>query len=116
MKFVLLMAEEDHFGNWERADRDHRDRVVADFEAFTQAAKARGSIVAGEALDHPDQARTVRPGADRPVTAGPFAETVEQLGGFYLLDVPDESTALELAALLPREYAVEVRPVVDVHL
>jgi hypothetical protein len=50
------------------------------------------------------------------VTEGPYAETVEQLGGFYLIDVPDLDTAVGLAALLPQEYAVEVRPTLEVML
>jgi hypothetical protein len=114
VKFLLLMAEDDHFGKWERADGELRDRVVADFGAFTAAVAERGSIGAGEALANPATARTVRPGVERPVTDGPFAETVEQLGGFFLIDVPDQAAALKLAALLPREYAVEVREVLDV--
>ena len=48
------------------------------------------------------------------MTDGPFAETVEQVGGFYLIDVPDLGAAVELAALLPREYTVEVRPTLEV--
>jgi hypothetical protein len=44
------------------------------------------------------------------VTRGPFAETVEQIGGFYLVDLPDLDTAVEIAGLLPREYTIEVRP------
>ncbi len=58
----------------------------------------------------------MQPGADRPVTDGPFTETVEQLGGFYLIDVADLDTAVELAALLPREYTVEVRPTLEVEV
>ena len=116
MRFLLLMAEADHFATWEGADDALRERVVADFQAFDAAVRARGEVVSGEALDHPTAARTVRPGDDRPVTDGPFAETVEQLGGFYLIDVPDLDTAVELAALLPREYAVEVRPTLEVQL
>ncbi len=114
MRFLVLMAEDSHFDKWEGSDDAHRERVYADFRAFSEAVAARGSIVAGDALDRPDSARTVRPGDDRPVTDGPFAETVEQLGGFYLIDVPDVATAVELAALLPREYTVEVRPTLEV--
>ncbi|WP_122818709.1 YciI family protein [Nocardioides pantholopis] len=116
MKFLVLMAEEDHFAKWDRADAALRERVVADFTAFDAAVAERGSVLAGEALDHPGAARTVRPGADRPVTDGPYAEAVEQLGGLYLIDVPSMEDAVQLAALLPREYAVEVRPVVEVEL
>lgn len=116
MKYLMLIAEADHFANWDRADQSQRDRIAADFTAFTSATRAKGTIVATEALDHPNTAWTVRPGPDRRVTDGPFAETVEQLGGFYLVDVPDEQTAIELAALLPDEYAVEVRPVLHVEM
>lgn len=120
MKFLLLMAEPDHFAHWAEAGAEHRERVVADFHAFHAAVRERGSILAGEALDEPGAARTVRPGPDpgpgRPVTDGPFTETVEQLGGFYLLNLPSLRDALELASLLPREYAVEVRPTVEVDL
>lgn len=114
MKFLLLMTEVDHFGKWDEADEALRARVIADFQAFGAAVAERGTVVGGEALGHPATARTVRPGPDRPVTDGPYAETVEQLGGFYLIDVPDLDVAVELAALLPREYDVEVRECLDV--
>ena len=114
MKFLVLLAEEDHFEKWEASDDAHQARVYADFQAFDEAVKARGAIVGGDALDRPATARPVRPGPDRPVTDGPFAETVEQLGGFYLIDVADLDTAVELAAILPREYTVEVRPTLEV--
>ena len=118
VRYLLLMAEADHYAKWDRADEAQRQRVVADFRAFTAAVQERGSIVAGEALAHPDLARTVRPGepGDRAVTDGPYAESVEQVGGFYLLDLPVDEDPGVLAALLPREYAVEVRPVVEVDL
>jgi hypothetical protein len=114
VRFLVLMAEADHFDSWERADDAHRERVYADFRAFSEAVQSRGAIVAGDALDRPATARTVQPGVDRVVTDGPFAETVEQVGGFYLIDVPDLDAAVELAALLPREYTVEVRPTLEV--
>lgn len=116
-KFLILMAEPDHFRKWEEADESLQQRVFHDFTAFDAAVKERGTLVAGEALSHPDTARTVQPGADgskRAVTDGPYAETVEQVGGFYLIDVLDLATALELAALLPREYVLEVRECLDV--
>jgi hypothetical protein len=116
VRFLLLMAEAEHFDKWEAADDAHRERVYADFQAFDEAVKARGSVVGGDALDRPTTARTVRPGDDRPVTDGPYAETVEQIGGFYLIDVPDLDTAVGLAGLLPREYTVEVRPTLEVDL
>ena len=48
------------------------------------------------------------------VTEGPFTETIEQLGGFYLIDVPDLDTAVTAAKLLPRKLLVEVRPALGV--
>ena len=74
------------------------------------------SIVAGEALDRTETARTVKAGLDRVVVDGPYAESVEQMGGFYVIDVADIDVACELAGLLPREYDLEVRPVVDVEI
>lgn len=114
MRFVLLMTEEDHYAKWDALDEAARQRVVADFEAFDAAVAARGSVVGGEALSRPTESRTVRPGPDRSVTDGPFAETVEQIGGFYVIDVESIEVAVELAALLPQEYTVEVRPVPEV--
>lgn len=116
MRFVLLMAEDGHYDKWDAADEALRERVVSDFQAFDAAVAERGSVVGGDALGRPETARTVRPGADRPVTDGPFAETVEQIGGFYVIDVESIDVAVELAALLPREYSVEVRPVLEVEL
>jgi hypothetical protein len=114
-RFLILMAEPDHFARWDAADEDEREQVFAAFRAFTAAVRERGRFRGGEALAHPRDARTLRPdGSGRQVTEGPYAETVEQLGGFYLVELPDLATALEVAALLPREYDVEVRECLDV--
>ena len=114
MRFLVLLAEEDHFDKWDDADAALRDRVIADYNAFGDAVRRRGTLVVGDALGRPETARTLRPGVERVVTDGPFAETKEQIGGFYLIDVPDLATAVELAALLPAEYTVEVRPTLGV--
>jgi hypothetical protein len=117
VKFLVLLAEEDHFKRWDSADDTYRERCFADYRAFAEAVRERGTIVTGDALVHPDDARTLRPGQeDRVVTEGPYAETVEQLGGFYLIDVPDLDTAVELAKLLPREYTIEVRATLEVEV
>ena len=83
------------------------------YAAFGRAA--RDKIVAGEALHPASSATTVRVrDGERLLTDGPFAETREQLGGFYILDVADLDEALEWAAKIPGAAtgAVEVRPVV----
>ena len=116
MKFLVLMAEEDTWERWNALSDAEQQTVFDRFTAFSEAVNARGSVLAGEALDRPDRARTLRPagnGAGRPVTEGPFAETVEQMGGFWLVDLPDLDAAVEAARLLPDAYSVEVRPVID---
>jgi hypothetical protein len=109
VKFLVLMSEVDHFDRWEALPEDEQAQVFACFEAFTAAVDARGSIVSSEALGRPEEARFVRGGA---VTDGPYAETVEQLGGYFLIDVPTLEDAVELATLMPPAYTLEVRPVV----
>ncbi len=110
-----LIGEPDHYDNWEASSDVDQQRVFDHFRAFTDAVKLRGTLVAGEALDRPSSAFTTRRDSGlRVATDGPFAETVEQLCGFYLADLPDEATARELALLLPPDYSVEVRHCPDV--
>ena len=76
--------------------------------------RERGVLVAAEALQPVDTATTVRVrGGKVTITDGPFAETKEQLAGFYLLDARDLNEALQMAARIPpaREGSIEVRPV-----
>jgi hypothetical protein len=114
MRFLVLLGGVDHFDNWEAADEELRSRHFRAYRAFADAVRQRGDLVAGDALHRPETARCVQPGAERRVTAGPFAETVEQIGGFYLIDLPDLETAVELAKLLPLEHRVEIRPTLGV--
>ena len=76
-----------------RRRRDCASATYAAFNAFDDAVKERGAWCGGEALTPPTTARTLGPGPDRAVTEGPYAETVEQLGGFYVIDVADLDTA-----------------------
>ncbi|HEY6747951.1 MAG TPA: YciI family protein [Mycobacteriales bacterium] len=114
MRFLVLLTEKDHFDIWDAADADLRRRTIDDYNAFGDAVRKLGTLVVGDALARPEEARTRRPGGS--VTRGPFAETVEQIGGFYLVDLPDLDTAVEVAGLLPREYTIEVRPTVQVEV
>lgn len=116
MRFLVLLTEKDHFDNWDGADAALRQRTIADFNAFGDAVRDRGTLIVGDALARPEEARTLSAGEARSVTRGPFAETVEQIGGFYLVDLADLDTAVEIAGLLPREYTVEVRPTLDVEV
>ena len=81
---------------------------------YTQALQDAGVMVAGDALQPTETATTVRVRNDDTVVAdGPFAETKEALGGYYILDVPDLDEALKWAAKIPSAPygSVEVRPV-----
>jgi hypothetical protein len=90
--------------------------LIAEHEVFTQEAIRRGMMAGGEALQPTHTATTVRVRDGKTLTIdGPFAETKEQLGGFYILDCKDLDEALEMAAKIPdaRRGSVEVRPVMD---
>ena len=82
---------------------------------YTAALQESGALVAGDALEPTDTATTVRVrDGETLLSDGPFAETKEALGGYYLVDVPDLDAALEWAAKIPNVGygSVEVRPVV----
>ena len=109
----MLLAEEDASA-WERATEAERAAVFERHYAFDRAVRERGTMLAGEALAGVETARTLRTvDGTRTVTDGPYAESVEQLGGFYLIDVADLETALDLCRVLPDGYTIEVRAAVD---
>ena len=92
--------------------------AVPDTECFASGERLRnsGSLLAAEALQPVDTATTVRVRNGRlSITDGPFAETKEQLAGFYLVEARDLNDAIQIAAKIPpaREGSVEVRPVRD---
>jgi hypothetical protein len=91
--------------------------ALARVNAFADECRRRGALVAGDPLTNEGAATTVSVRDGRTlVTDGPFAETREHLGGYYVLDCRDLDEALELAALCPMaaQGAIEVRPVVRV--
>ena len=110
MKFLVLMAEEDTWNRWNALSDGEQQAVFDRFTAFTKAVEERGTVIAGEALDRPELARTVRPGPDRQVTDGPYAETAEQLTGFYIVDTSDLDDLVEVCKVLGQgEGVIEVR-------
>ncbi len=95
--------------------RDKWD-AVPDRECFScgQGLRERGTLVAAEPLESVDTATTVRVRNGRvSITDGPFAETKEQLAGFYLIEAADLDAAIQVAEKIPpaREGSIEVRPV-----
>jgi hypothetical protein len=109
MKFMLLLYGSEKA--WDSADEEQTAALIEQHERFTQMLIARNALVGGEALTETSTAKTVR-NADTSVTDGPFAETTEQLGGFYLIEAADMDEALEIAKQVP-EPTVEVRPVME---
>ncbi len=98
------------------ADSPERQAEHGRWMGYTQAMRDAGVFVAGDALHGAETASTVRvPNGERVVTDGPFAETKEILGGYYVLDLPDLDAALTWAEQAPNvaRGSVEVRPVVD---
>jgi hypothetical protein len=86
------------------------------YDAFTSHIRERGVMLAGEALDSTATATTVRVVDGRTITTdGPFAETKETLGGFYLVEAADLDEAIAYAAMIPgaKHGCIEVRPVWD---
>lgn len=94
-------------------------KVMAEYNAFGEEAGAAGVIAGGEALEDTHTATTVHveggKGGTIVTTDGPFAETKEVLGGFYLLSCADLDEAISWAARIPGAWhgKVEVRPVID---
>jgi hypothetical protein len=99
---------------WETMTGPERDAAYEQYGEFAEAARAAGVLVGGEELASTASATTVRVRDNhRLVTAGPYAEVKEALGGFFILDCASFDDALDWAARIPaaEHGAVEVRPV-----
>jgi hypothetical protein len=107
----LLYDSEDWYDTADEQGVAEDLRLHGEFMAAVKEAGA--SVVGGEALERSSSASTVRRGADGAlVTDGPFVDTKEALGGFYVVEAPDLDVALRLAKLCPSGN-VEVRPVME---
>ena len=114
MKYVCLIYDEEKKAA--AMSKAEGDAVMGEYFAFTEGIKKSGQYVGGEALQPVQSATTVRVRDGKMLTTdGPFAETKEQLGGFYLITANDLDEALQVASKIPsaRLGSVEVRPVVD---
>ena len=111
MKYMLLI-----FNDPTTFDPANMENIHAEYMAFTQEILDSGEMLAGDPLEGPEAATSVRVrGGKRSVTDGPFAETKEVLGGYYIVDVKDLDRAIELASKIPdaKTATIEVRPVRD---
>ena len=96
-----------------RTDPKKREAFMGAFLPYMKALQDAGVVVAGAGLEPPESATVVRlQDGKRLVQDGPYADTKEQLGGFFVIDVPDLDTALDWAARYPGRVGslVEVRP------
>ena len=112
MKYMLMIyASEAQENAMTSADTQ---ALMQAYTAYTEALASSGALLAGERLRPAASATTVRlKGGKTEVLNGPYAETREQLGGFYLIDVPDLDAALSWAARCPSSShgTIEVRPI-----
>ncbi|MCD2195734.1 YciI family protein [Actinomycetospora endophytica] len=113
MKYLLIIQLNPE--TWESLSDEERAEIAGGQEGFMETITATGEMVGTHALADPSQSAVVRgrPGAAT-VTDGPFLESKEYMGGFYVVDCESSERAYELAAMIPGtdRLPVEVRPVV----
>jgi hypothetical protein len=112
MRYLLLIyGDESH---WPRMTQAEQQQGVAAFQAYSEALTNAGVLKGSNRLQPTSAATTVRTRDGKPqVLDGPYADSKEQLGGYYLIEVPDLDAALSWAARCPGAAygAVEVRPI-----
>ena len=112
MQYLLLIYGDQN--GWESMSEEERGQVFQAYGTFTQELEDSGSMVGGNALQPTETATTVRVRNDETLTTdGPFAETKEQLGGYYLVDAKDLDEAITIAKKIPavRSGSIEIRPI-----
>jgi hypothetical protein len=114
MKYLLLIYTPESVEA--NMPKEEAEAYMGRYYAFTKETRDRGLFVAGEALQSIATATTVRVRDGQSiVTDGPFAETKEQLGGYYLLDCKDLDEAIEMAGKIPgaAHGSIEIRPIME---
>ena len=112
MKFMLLIYHEE--ATWAALSESERQEIYREYRGLIQELAPKGTYLVGDELQPTSTARTVRVREGKPmITDGPFAETREQLGGFFLVEAADATEAAAIAARIPsaRMGSIEVRPV-----
>ncbi|NOJ47437.1 YciI family protein [Bradyrhizobium archetypum] len=112
MQYLLLIYQNEV--EYAKIDPATSQKMMEEYGAFTQSIIQSGNFKAGDRLRPTTTATTVRVRDGKTLTTdGPFAETREQLGGYYLIDAPDLDAALAIAARIPsaRLGSIEVRPI-----
>jgi len=114
MRYMLLIYHKE--SDWAALSEGERGQMYQQYGAFTEAIRKSGHYKAGDELRPTSSATTVRVKNAKTVsTDGPFAETREQLGGYYIVDAKNLDEATEIAARIPsaRMGSIEVRPIAE---
>ena len=117
MRYALLIYASEQ--DWAKQTEEESSAQFQEYMAFTKDIVDRGIQQAGEALQPTATATTVRVRDGETLTTdGPFAETKEQLGGFYIVDCKDLDEAIEVAARIPdaRSGSIEIRPIMEIEM
>lgn len=112
MRYLLLIYENE--AAWAALPEGEQGRIFDEYMSYTRGIRDSGNYVGGEALEPTSSATTVRVKDGKTLTTdGPFAETREQLGGYYLVEAKDLDEAIKLASGIPasRTGSIEVRPI-----
>lgn len=112
MQYLLLIYDDEKV--WDAMPKEETGKLFGEYMKFTSDVKASGHFRAGDALQPVHTATTVRVRDGKTTTTdGPFAETREQLGGYYLIEAKDLDEAVKIAAKIPsaRIGSIEVRPI-----
>jgi hypothetical protein len=112
MRYLCLIYDDE--SKWGTMPKEQADAMMGEYFAFTEGVKKSGHYVGGEALQPTHTATTVRVRQGKiSTTDGPFAETKEALGGYYLINAKDLNDAIQVAAKIPsaRIGTVEIRPI-----
>ena len=117
MKYLVLLVGDGAEKPWPEQTESEQVAAMAKFGEFDRACRDRDGVelLAGEALDDSAHATVMRTSTDGRVslTDGPYAEVIEGMGGFYLLEAPDLDVVVELLRVLP-PYDIQIHPTVEV--
>jgi len=112
MKYLCLIYDDEK--KFAALSKPELDTMMVEYREFTNSVKQSGHWLAGEALQPVNTATTIRArNGKTSTTDGPFAETKEQLGGFYMIEARDLNDALQVASRIPsvKYGSIEVRPI-----
>jgi len=114
MKYLCLIYDEER--TMEAMSKNESDAFLAEYFAFSEDVRKSGHYLGGNALQPVQSATTLRMRHGKLATTdGPFAETKEQLGGYYLIEARDLNDAISVASRIPsvRFGSIEVRPIME---